>query len=299
MSSRPGVRGRLVSLLVVDSVPSFGAVFARSTFRRARRRFVPSSAMIRASTKRVLAACSSADRLRRLIAKYFRTRYYLDMSVVGVVDAAEQLEVSPRRVRQLLASGDLPGQRVGRSWVIDRADVQDLRRGGVGRPWSAASAWAVLDLAAGQDPELSPVERSRARKRLADHGLGGLVDQLRARAERRKMYAHPSALGRLGAESGVVRGGVSAVSEYNVDLIAGEEAEVYVRARNMSDLVDRYALDVESERPNVIVRVVDDDDWPFDDDARVAPWPVVAMDLLDARDERSRRAGFELIERHQ
>jgi len=221
------------------------------------------------------------------------------MSVLGVVAAAEQLEVSPRRVRQLLASGDLPGQRVGRSWVIDRADVQELRRSGVGRPWSAASAWAVLELAAGRDPELSPVKRSRARKRLADHGLGGLVGQLRARSERCEMYAHPSALDRLGAEPGVVRGGVSAVDEYDVDLIAGDEAEVYVSASKVSDLVDRYALDVEADRPNVVVRVVDDDDWPFEDDARVAPWPVVAVDLLDANDQRSRRAGLQLIERHQ
>lgn len=221
------------------------------------------------------------------------------MSVVGVAEAAAQLEVSPRRVRQLLASGDLPGQRIGRGWIIDRADVRELRRGGVGRPWSAASAWAVLELAAGREPELSSVERSRARKRLAEQGLGELVGQLRARAERREMYAHSSALGRLRVDPRIVRGGVSAITDYHLDLIAGEEAEVYVSARNVSGLVDRYALDIEPDRPNVIVWVVDDDEWPFDDDARVAPWSVVAVDLLDARDERSRRAGFELIERHR
>jgi hypothetical protein len=199
----------------------------------------------------------------------------------------------------MLEAGSLPGQRVGGSWVIRRADVEQLRRRSVGRPWSATSAWAVLQLAAGRDHGLSPVERSRARKRLAASGLGGLVAQLRARAERREMYAHPSALDRLGAEPGVVCGGVSALDEYDVDLIAGEEAEVYVRASKVDDLVDRHALDAESDRPNVVVRVVDDDDWPFEHDARVAPWSVVAVDLLDAHDERSQRAGLELIERHQ
>lgn len=221
------------------------------------------------------------------------------MPVLGVVDAAEHLEVSPRRVRQMLASGDLPGQRVGRSWAIDRADVEQLRRSDVGRPWSAASAWAALELAAGRKLELSPVERSRARKRLAESGLDGLVSRLRARSDSHEMYVHPSALVRLGAEPGVVRGGVSAVDEYDVDLIAGDEAEVYVRASQLADVVDRYALDDNPDRPNVVVRVVDDEVWPFDDDARVAPWSVVAVDLLDSRNERSQRAGIELIERHQ
>lgn len=221
------------------------------------------------------------------------------MSVLSVVDAAEELEVSPRRVRQMLASGDLPGQRVGRSWAIDRADVERLRRTDVGRPWSAASAWAVLELAAGRNPELSSVERSRARKRLADSGIVGLVGRLRSRSDRRELYAHPSALDRLGAERAVVRGGISAAAEYDVDLIAHGEAEFYVRASEVVDLVDRYALDEESDRPNVIVRVVDDEVWSFDHDVRVAPWSVVAADLLDARDERSRRAGLELIEQHR
>lgn len=221
------------------------------------------------------------------------------MSLMGAAEAADSLDVSPRRVRQMLEAGSLPGQRVGGSWVIRRADVERLRRQSVGRPWSAKSAWAVLKLAAGRDQELSPVERSRARKRLADDGLGGLVAQLRARSGRHEMYAHPSVLDRLVAEPGVVRGGVSALPEYDVDLIAGEEAEVYVCASKVSDLVDLYALDAETDRSNVVVRVVDDGDWPFGDDARVAPWSVVAVDLLDAHDERSQRAGLELIERHQ
>lgn len=221
------------------------------------------------------------------------------MPVLGVVDAAEELRVSPRRVRQMLASGDLPGQRLGSSWAIDRDDVRRLRRRSVGRPWSAASAWAALELAAGDDPKLSPIERSRARKRLAESGLDGLVCRLRARSDRCEMYAHPSALGRIEAEPRVVLGGVSAVTEYDLDLIAGEEAEIYVRASQVADVVDRYALDEDSDRPNVVVRVVEDEVWPFEGDDRVAPWSVVAVDLLDAPDERSRRAGLELIERRR
>ena len=221
------------------------------------------------------------------------------MHLVDVLGAAEELEVSPRRVRQLLASGQLPGQRIGRSWAIDQADVQQLRRGGAGRPWSPLSAWAVLELAAGGHPALSPVERSRARKRLADNELAGLIGQLRSRSERRNMYAHPSALGRICDEAAIVRGGVSALEAHDVDLIASDEAEVYVRASKVASLVDHYALDEDVDRPNLIVRVVDDEVWPFEEGERVAPWSVVAVDLLDADDERSRRAGLELIERHR
>lgn len=221
------------------------------------------------------------------------------MPVVSAADAAEELEVSPRRVRQMLGSGQLLGQRVGRSWVIDRDDVQHFKRSGAGRPWSAASAWAVFELAAGGDAELSPVERSRARKRLADNGLARLVGQLRSRSERREVYAHPSALERVRNEGGVVRGGVSGLDAHDVDLIVSDEAEIYVRASKVAGLVDRYALDSDADRFNLIVRVVDDDVWPFDEGVRVAPWPVVAVDLLDADDERSVRAGLELIERHR
>jgi len=221
------------------------------------------------------------------------------MSLLGVADAAEELEVSPRRVRQLLASGQLSGQRVGRSWAINRVDVEQLRRGGAGRPWSAGSAWAVLELAAGGNPDLSPVELSRARKRLAGNGLAALVGQLRSRSVHRSMYAHPSALDRVGDEVGAVRSGVSALDEHDADLIVSDQAEIYVRASKVAGLVNRYALEPDADRPNLVVRVVDDSVWPFDEGKDVAPWPVVAVDLLDADDERSRRAGRELIERHQ
>jgi excisionase family DNA binding protein len=221
------------------------------------------------------------------------------MTLLSVTDAAFELGVSARRVRQLLASGEMDGQQVGRSWVIDGAAIDRLRPKRVGRPWDAASAWAVLELAAGGDPELSPVERSRARKRLADNGLAGLVDQLRSRSERHEMYVHPSALDRIIHEAEVVRGGVSALEAHDVDLIVSDEAEIYVKASMVAGLVDRYALDRDADRPNLILRDVDDDVWLFEEGENVAPWSVVAVDLLDARDERSRRAGFELIERHR
>ena len=221
------------------------------------------------------------------------------MKVLSVAQAAEELGVSPRRVLQLLAAGHLRGEQLGWGWALDQSDVDRLRnhRGVAGRPWSPASAWAVLALANGDQPHGSPVERSRARQRLAQHGLAGLVDRLRARAEAQRFYAHPAVLERLILAKGVVRGGVSAASEHDAGLIAHDLVEAYVARRRLPAMADRYALDPDGERPNVLLHVVEDVVWRFADDASVASWPVVAVDLIEADDERSQRAGRELIER--
>jgi hypothetical protein len=217
-----------------------------------------------------------------------------------VTQAAERLEVSPRRVRQLLAQGSLVGRQLGRDWAVDPRSLarHPVRRRSVGRPWHPSAAWAVLRVAYGDQLDMSPVDRSRAQHRLSQHGLSGLVARLRSRADEYRCYAHPAAIERLNRDTSVVRGGVSAVDEHNIDLVVTGAAELYVQRRHHAELADRYALDPDAERPNVILHVVDDDAWPFGDSVEVAPWPVVAVDLLDADDERSRRAGQALVDRH-
>ena len=220
------------------------------------------------------------------------------MVLLGVGDVAAVLGVSSRRVRQMLAHGTLPGQRVGRTWVVDRADLEPLRhqRPPVGRPWEPASAWALLAMASGREAALSASQRSRARRRL-DTGLEHFLERLVVRAEPRRCYAHPSVVGLLGNETGVVRSGVSAANHYQLDVVAVDEFEGYVRSSVLAALVNRFALDEHSERPNVVLRVVDDGLWPFGSDEAVAPAPVVAVDLLEAGDGRSRRAADQLLQR--
>lgn len=216
--------------------------------------------------------------------------------MLGVVEAAAELGVSARRVRQMLADGVLAGERVGRAWVIDSNDLRQVehRRPEVGRPWSPVSAWAVLALADGENPDLSPVERSRARKRLAQ-GLDAVVGRLSARAGLRRFYAHPSALDRLAEAPAVVRGGISAAAEHGADLVVVGGFEGYVRAGEADKLVAEFGLDDEAGRPNVVLRVVDDAVWPFRPGQVAAGRAVVAVDLLDADDPRSRRAGADLM----
>lgn len=220
------------------------------------------------------------------------------MSVLSVAEAAAELGVSARRVRQMLADGVLDGERIGRAWVVDAEQLRAVkhRRPRVGRPWGAASAWALLALADGGEPELSPVERSRARKRLAE-GLDAVVGRLAARGALQRFYAHSGLLDRLSSTRGVVRGGISAAAEHGAGLVASDEFEGYVRERDRDALVSRFALDDQADRPNVVLRVVDDSVWPFRPEQVFAGRSVVAVDLLDSDDPRSQRAGAELAAR--
>lgn len=218
------------------------------------------------------------------------------MSMLGVVEASSELGVSPRRVRQLLADGVLAGQQVGRAWVIDSEELYHvaLRRQPVGRPWNPASAWSVLALADGEEPDLSPVERSRARKRLAQ-GLERVAVRLAARADPQWFYAHPGVLDRLAEAPGVVRAGVSASAEHGVGLVVGDGFESYLRAGDLDEFVERFGLDDRAARPNILLRVVGDAVWPFRPGQRTAGRAVVAVDLLESDEPRARRAGAELL----
>ncbi|MXY03543.1 MAG: helix-turn-helix domain-containing protein [Acidimicrobiales bacterium] len=220
------------------------------------------------------------------------------MEPIGIASAARQLEISSRRVHQLVSAGQLSGHQIGRSWVLDRAEVQRFARSrpAAGRPWSPSSAWNVLALADGNAVRGSPVDRSRARKRL-QVGLEPLAKRLSSRAQSRWFYAHPAAHSEMLSYPDVVASGVSALNAHHVDLIVSDQAEAYVPQSRVSELADRFALDADSDRPNIRLRVVSDDDWPFEADQRVAPAPVVAVDLLDADDERSQRAARGLLAR--
>ena len=218
------------------------------------------------------------------------------MQMIGVADAAAELSVSERRVRQMLASGTLRGSRIGRVWAIDPAalDMVADRCACAGRPWKASSAWAVLTLADGRAIEGSAVAQSRARRRLAS-GLLPLAERLRARAETRRFYGHPSVLDRLPGPARAVRTGLSATGEHGLDLVAIGGYEAYMPESDIADVARRFALIEGAERPNVMLRAVKDDVWPFQPDEEVAPIPVVALDLLDASDDRSKRLAVSLL----
>jgi excisionase family DNA binding protein len=223
------------------------------------------------------------------------------MALVNVEEAALQLGVSPRRVRKMLADSLIPGVRIGRAWGLEERHIDRFKdhRAPIGRPWSASSAWAALAMADGNDSILAPVERSRARRRMSGRGFLGVVDRLAARAERGGFYGHPSVLRRLANEPSLILSGVSAAAAHRADVRASEFLEAYVPLSQAQGIIRRYALRPVEERPNIVLRIVEDSVWPFAGGDRMAPRAVVAVDLLESDDERSRRAGSELARRPQ
>ena len=126
-------------------------------------------------------------------------------------------------------------------------------------------------------------------------GLENIVVLLSERARRRTFYAHPADIDRIIAVPGVVRTAASAAEERGIDLIGPGPAEAYVASSVLEEIATRFHIEERSERPNLVLRVVDDAHWPFPDGLVVAPTAVAAIDLLESDDERARRAGAKLL----
>ena len=59
------------------------------------------------------------------------------MPTVGTAEAAEMLGLSQPRVVQLINEGELDAQKIGKTWILDTADVKAFAkrdRPGPGRP---------------------------------------------------------------------------------------------------------------------------------------------------------------------
>ncbi|MPZ54457.1 MAG: hypothetical protein GEU79_17305 [Acidimicrobiia bacterium] len=198
----------------------------------------------------------------------------------------------------MIADGSLNAERQGKEWAVEPRSLERNRRHPrpAGRPWKPSSVWALIALVEGYDDQLGPLDRHRARQRLDRSGLEELAPRLSSRAELRRFYCHPSGLEPLANEEAFVRSGVSAAAEHNAGIIARDVIEGYVSYADASPLIDHYGLEESTDQPNVLMRIVQDDVWPFPPSAQVAPRSVVALDLLETDEPRARRAGARLLE---
>jgi excisionase family DNA binding protein len=232
------------------------------------------------------------------------------MSDLSVTEAAQRLQVSPRRVRALLADGRLPGRQIAGRWLLSSGDVDRRQQAAPppGRPLSAASAWHVLAVLARADDalrDLAPPARSRARARAAELRQCQPADLARrwqsalgSRARTCDFYAHPSILKALLDDPDVLRSGISAASDHGADLMVTGSAEGYLRSRDLPQLQARYALSPDAgAHANLRLHVTQDDDarWVFRRAA--APAAVVAADLLERETPRDQAAGAKLAAR--
>ena len=132
------------------------------------------------------------------------------------------------------------------------------------------------------------------RQNLKARGLNELKPRLVQRAEPKRFFAHPGELKRLRGRPELARSGISAAAAHGLDLVAGAEVDGYVRAGDLAAIERRHALEpAEGGEGNVLLRIVPDPTWHLSE--RLAPIAAVAIDLSEAADARSIRAGKKAI----
>jgi hypothetical protein len=198
-------------------------------------------------------------------------------------------------VRRLADAGRLPARKLGHDWIFD-GDLLSNAMGVTrqrGRPFSQESALGVLFLASGEDPPwLSGRSRARLR-RLSESSILRVLPRLRSRGDRQPYRAPASLVRRLSDDPGFVVSGVSASDHYAMRIVSKGVLEGYLDRRRRRELEHRYALEPVNEREaNLIAHWVDGHLLP---QARVMPKAVVAADLADSEDERSRGVGRQLL----
>jgi len=214
--------------------------------------------------------------------------------------AAEQLGVTQQRVQALFASGDLGGRMVAGRLVVDSGDIKArlARRPGRGRPLAARVAWGVLwELSGERAHWLAASERSRLRTNIRKLNTEEVVLRVRRRATLHQYRILPTYVDRLAADAACVAGGVGAASAVGADIVALGFAEVYTARSTGDRIVKQYAM-VERGHDgdiNVNLRVLDDD-LIFLLSARTRmPSAVVACDLMESPEPRTRHAGTLLL----
>jgi excisionase family DNA binding protein len=225
---------------------------------------------------------------------------------IAVPDAAARLGVSEPRVRQLLASGDLAGRRLGRSWLVSDESVSRLQhnRRLPGRPLGPRRAWGLLDLLAGGEAAwLTSSARSQLKasmRRLADADPDVWRAALRGRSQVLACQAHPAAIPRLLSQQRVLSAGLAVLPGRDFDLAAAPRDidQVYADPALWSDISHALAIrptgpDNPGATPNLTV-LLPKIAWPFGDRTAI-PDSVLAADLLESPEPRAVRAGAQRL----
>jgi excisionase family DNA binding protein len=222
-------------------------------------------------------------------------------------EAAERLEISTQRLRQLIAADEIHAERHGRMWAIDPASVEEYgrrRRPTAGRSLSMRMVWAALLSEFGTELTdevigafaLGRTERARLGK-LSGRGAVEWRWLAQRRAKIQRFDTFDAYLDRVEKSEGFVRTGLSAIADHGVELVAHQRSlDVYASASIVADLVDAMRL-TPTSTGNLTLRSIDHFDGSgFVLERKVMPAAVVAVDLLDDADTRTSRAGIDLIE---
>ncbi|SHG41937.1 helix-turn-helix domain-containing protein [Geodermatophilus nigrescens] len=217
--------------------------------------------------------------------------------MLTVDEAAARLGVSAQEVRRLVRTGTLPAERIGRTLVLpdDAVDERARMPVGPGRLLAAPTAWATLWELSGERADwLDRSARSRVAARLRSSDAEQVVAAARERADRRELRALPAYRDRVSAVEGFVASGLSAADAVGADIVAaGAAVEGYCTEGTLERLRRDLGLSDRGE-PNVVVRVPRFADLPLAGRQHM-PVAVVAVDLAESSDVRTRRAGLDLL----
>jgi excisionase family DNA binding protein len=217
--------------------------------------------------------------------------------VLTVAQAAARLGVSQEQVRRLVRSGKLSASRVGRTLVLDDDAVAGRARLPIkaGRALAPGTAWAALWQLSGERVDwLTAADRSRLSARLRTYDAEQLVAAERNRADRHELRVLPAYRDRLLSADGVVASGMTAADAVAADIVAaGAADEIYCSAATLAVLRRDYGLS-DRGQANLVVRVPRFARLPLAGRTHM-PAAVVAVDLAESADVRTRRAGLDLL----
>ncbi len=97
------------------------------------------------------------------------------MELMSSGEAAGYLRLHMKRVQALARAGRLPGRRVGRKWLFDRRDLDDL----LSRPRPSPELAAGLDLSA----------RNQLRGRIVSVTVEGVMAEVRVRVGEQELVS--------------------------------------------------------------------------------------------------------------
>lgn len=194
--------------------------------------------------------------------------------------AAAALGVSRMQISRLVRQGDLRASRLGNALLIDPESVNEYRelRPDRGRPLSPRGAWArIADESARLEAGASERDAIEAARHLA------IV--ARRRSDRRAYRAQPNRLPALLADQRVVPSGAEAGQRQGAPVRPGEPHPIYASSSDVAQLVADHRLREGAGEPNVVVHVVESDEWILGH--QVAPPLVAAVDAIDGGDARA------------
>ena len=207
---------------------------------------------------------------------------------IGVLEAAQRIGLSSRRVRALLENGRIPGRKVAGRWLIDESQLPSARPSS--RPMSPRMAWAFVQLLSGEQPSVAATEASRLRAKRhqlqhSDDAPRLLRSWLISRASRVPIRAAQNDLEAMKNDPRVL---LSGISDPRAELSSAGELEVYIARKDFGALTKDFMLSRHGQS-NAIVHVSDAALPPE------APVGLVVADLADWDRPRENRRAAELV----